>query len=58
MKLKDLLKIIDDYQMFQLFKGDSIGRFDKKDLGIKPYLEDEVWNIQVEDEVLEIALKY
>ena len=31
MKLKDLLKIIDEYQMFQLFKGDSIGRFDKKD---------------------------
>ena len=49
---------MDDYQMFQLFKGDSIGRFDKKDIGIKPYLEEEVWNIQVEDEVLEIALKY
>ena len=58
MKLKDLLKIIDDYQMFQLFKGDSIGRFDKKDIGIKAYLEEEVWNIRVEDEVLEIALKY
>ena len=27
--LKDLLKIIDDYQMFQLFKGDRIGRFVK-----------------------------
>ena len=58
MKLKDLLKIIDDYQMFQLFKGDSIGRFDKNDIGIEPYLEEEVWNIQVEDEVLEISLKY
>ena len=58
MKLKDLLKIIDDYQYFQLFKGDRIGRFVKKDLGIEPYLEEEVWNIQVEDEVLEIALKY
>ena len=58
MILKDLLKIIDDYQMFQLFKGDSIGRFDKNDLGIEPYLEEEVWNIQVEDEILEIALKY
>lgn len=58
MKLKDLLKIIDDYQMFQLFKGNSIGRFDKEDIGIEPYLEEEVWNIQVEDEVLEIALKY
>lgn len=58
MKLKDLLKIIDEYQYFQLFKGDSIGRFVKNDLGIEPYLEDEVWNIQVEDEVLEIALKY
>ena len=58
MKLKDLLKIIDDYQMFQLFKCDSIGRFDKNDLGIEPYLEEEVWNIQVEDEVLEMTLKY
>ena len=58
MKLKNLLKIIDDYQMFQLFKGDRIGRFAKNDLGIEPYLEEEVWNIQVEDEVLEIALKY
>ena len=58
MKLKDLLTIIDEYQHFQLFKGDSIGRFDKRDVGIKPYLEEEVWNIQVEDEVLEIALKY
>ena len=58
MKLKDLLKIIDDYQYFQLFKGDRIGRFVKNDLGIKPYLEEEVWNIQVEDEILEIALKY
>ena len=57
MKLKDLLKIIDEYQYFQLFKGDRIGRFVKNDLGIEPYLE-EVWNIQVEDEVLEIALKY
>ena len=42
----------------QLFKGDSIGRFDKKDIGIKAYLEEEVWNIRVEDEFLEIALKY
>ena len=58
MKLKDLLTIIDDYQYFQLFKGDSIGRFDKKDIGIKAYLEEEVWNIRVEDEFLEIALKY
>ncbi len=58
MKLKNLLKIIDDYQYFQLFKGDRIGRFVKNDLGIEPYLEEEVWNIQVEDEVLEIALKY
>lgn len=58
MKLKDLLKIIDEYQMFQLFKGDSIGRFNKKDIGIKTYLEEEVWNIRVEDEVLEIALNY
>ena len=58
MKLKDLLKIIDEYQYFQLFKGDSIGRFDKNDLGIEPYLEEEVLYIQVEDEVLEIALKY
>ena len=58
MKLKDLLKIIDDYQYFQLFKGDRIGRFVKNDLGVEPYLEEEVWNIQVEDEVLEIALKY
>ena len=58
MKLKDLLKIIDEYQYFQLFKGDRIGRFVKNDLGIEPYLEEEVWNIQVEDEVLEIALKY
>ena len=58
MKLKDLLKIIDEYQYFQLFKGDRIGRFVKSDLGIEPYLEEEVWNIKVEDEVLEIALKY
>ena len=58
MKLKDLLKIIDEHQYFQLFKGDRIGRFVKNDLGIEPYLEEEVWNIQVEDEVLEIALKY
>lgn len=58
MKLKDLLTIIDDYQDFQLFKGDRIGRFDKRDVGIKPYLEEEVWNIRVKDEVLEIALKY
>ena len=58
MKLKDLLKIIDEYQYFQLFKGDRIGRFVKNDLGIEPYLEEEVWNIKVEDEVLEIALKY
>ena len=58
MKLKDLLKIIDEYQYFQLFKGDRIGRFFKNDLGIEPYLEEEVWNIKVEDEVLEIALKY
>ena len=40
------------------FVGDRIGRFVKNDLGIEPYLEEEVWNIQVEDEVLEIALKY
>ena len=58
MKLKDLLKIIDDYQYFQLFKGDRIGRFVKNDLGIEPYLEEEVWNIQVEDEILEITLEY
>lgn len=58
MKLKDLLELLDEYQKFQLFKGDSIGRFDKNDLGIENYLEDEVWNIRVEDEVLEIALKY
>ena len=58
MKLKDLLKIIDECQYFQLFKGDRIARFVKNDLGIEPYLEEEVWNIQVEDEVLEIALKY
>ena len=58
MKLKDLLKIIDEYQYFQLFKGDRIGRFVKNDLGIEPYLEEEVWNIQVDDEVLGIALKY
>lgn len=58
MKLKDLLNILDEYKSFQLFKGDSIGRFDKNDLGIKDYLEEEVWNIQVEDEVLEISLKY
>ena len=58
MKLKDLLKIIDEYQYFQLFKGDRIGIFDKNDLGIEPYLEEEVLYIQVEDEVLEIALKY
>ena len=58
MKLKDLLRIIDECQYFQLFKGDRIGRFVKNDLGIEPYLEEEVWNIQVEDEVLEIALKY
>lgn len=58
MKLKDLLNILDEYQSFQLFKGDSIGRFDKNDLGIKDYLEEEVWNLQVEDEVLEISLKY
>lgn len=58
MKLKDLLKLLDEYQSFQLFKGDSIGRFDINDLGIKDYLEEEVWNIRVEDEVLEIALKY
>lgn len=58
MKLKDLLKIIDEYQNFQLFKGNSIGRFDKNDMGIEPYLDEEVINIMVEDEVLEIALKY
>ena len=58
MKLKDLLKVIDDYQYFQLFKGDRVGRFAKSDLGLEPYLDEEVWNIQVEDEVLEIALKY
>ena len=58
MKLKDLLKIIDNYQYFQLFKGNSIGRFNKEDMGIEPYLEEEVWNIRVEDEVFEIALKY
>ena len=40
MKLKDLLKIIDEYQYFQLFKGDRIGRFVKNDLGIEPYLEE------------------
>lgn len=37
---------------------DRTRRFGKRDLGIEPYLEEEVWNIQVEDEVLEIALKY
>ena len=58
MKLKELLKIIDDYQYFQLFKWNSIGRFNKEDMGIEPYLEEEVWNIRVEDEVFEIALKY
>lgn len=58
MKLKDLLKKIDEYTKFQLFKGNSIGRFDKNDLGVKPYLEDEVWNISVDDEVLEISLEY
>lgn len=58
MKLKDLLKLLDEYQKFQLFKGNSIGRFDKNDEGIKNYLDEEVWNIQVEDEVLEISLKY
>jgi len=58
MKLNDLLKIIDNYQYFQLFKGNSIGRFNKEDMGIEPYLEEEVWNIRVEDEVFEIALKY
>ena len=58
MKLKDLLKIIDDYQYFQLFKGFRIRKIKKNDLGVEPYLEEEVWNIQVEDEVLEIALKY
>lgn len=58
MKLKDLLNVIDDYQNFQLFKGDSIGRFDKKDLGVQPYLDEEVINVMVEDEVLEISLKY
>lgn len=58
MKLKDLLKFIDEYQNFQLFKGNRIGRFDKNDMGIESYLDEEVWNIQVEDEVLEIALKY
>ena len=58
MKLKELLKIIDNYQYFQLFKGNSIGRFNNEDMGIEPYLEEEVWNIRVEDEVFEIALKY
>lgn len=58
MKLKDLLEIIDDYQSFQLFKNDSIGRFDKTDIGIEPYLEDEVIHICIEDEVLEINLKF
>lgn len=58
MKLKDLLKLLDEYQSFQLFKRDRIGRFDKKDLGIENYLEDEVLNIQIEDEELEISLKY
>ena len=58
MKLEELLNIIDDYQDFQLFKGDRIGRFNKKDKGLEPYLNEEVWNIQVEDEVFEISLKY
>lgn len=58
MKLKDLLKIMDEYQYFQLFKGDSIGRFNKTDLGIENFLEEEVINLMVEDEVLEISLKY
>ena len=56
MKLRDLLTVIDDYQNFQLFKGDSIGRFDKNDLGVEPYLDEIVKNIMVEDEVLEIDL--
>ena len=54
MKLKELLNIIDDYQDFQLFKGDRIGRFNKKDKRLEPYFNEEVWNIQVEDEVFEI----
>ena len=58
MKLKDLLEIIDEYQNFQLFKLDSIGRFNKNDLGITPYLDEEVKNISVDDEVLEISLEY
>ena len=58
MKLKELFKILDEYTYFQLFKGDSIGRFCKTDKGLVPYLDEEVWHIGVEDEVLEIALKY
>ena len=58
MKLKKLLNIIDDYQDLQLFKGDRIGRFNKKDKGLEPYLNEEVWNIQVEFLIFEISLKY
>lgn len=58
MKLIDLLKMLDQYTYFQLFKRERIGRFCKEDLGLSPYLEDEVWSITIEDEVLEISLKY
>lgn len=57
MKFKDLLKVLNCNIYFHLFKEKHIGRFDKFDIWIKDYLDFNIKEINIDDEVLEIYLE-
>ena len=58
MKLEELLEIVDTEIEFELYKGDRIGIFCKKDKGLEEYYQSFVWNINVEDGKMVIGLSY
>ena len=57
MKLKDLLEVLNCNVYFHLFKEKHIGRFDRFDIGTEDYLDFNIKEINIDDEVLEIYLE-